>query len=60
MVCFLRFIQTGHSENYRFEGRKCLYTVWLVGCYGGKKSEADEGETAEPPEVPPVPAELME
>ncbi|XP_023309977.1 peripherin-2-like [Anoplophora glabripennis] len=52
VIC-LRFLQTAHYENCRFEGHKRFYTVWLIGCYAGRKA-------TEPPEVPPVPPDLME
>lgn len=49
----LRFIQTAHFENHHFQDAKKKYTIWLIGCYQGKKIKS------KPPPVPPLPSELM-
>ncbi|KAJ8984381.1 hypothetical protein NQ317_003529 [Molorchus minor] len=54
LLIFVRFLQTAHCESSKFEGHSRLYTMWLIGCYGGKK------KSEEPPDLPPVPQELME
>ncbi|KAJ8913475.1 hypothetical protein NQ315_013855 [Exocentrus adspersus] len=65
LVISLRFVQTGHYENSRFDGHKQLYTVWLIGCYAGRKPEnpetpKDNAVDKPPPQVPPVPPDLMQ
>lgn len=36
----LRFLQTAHCDKQRFLGHRHLYTIWLFGCYLGKKKGA--------------------
>ncbi|XP_076266973.1 rod outer segment membrane protein 1-like [Rhynchophorus ferrugineus] len=50
----MRFLQTGHSVDSKFEGNSKKYTVWLLGIYKGKNKSNDA------PEPPPLPAELMQ
>ncbi|KAJ8945088.1 hypothetical protein NQ318_005268 [Aromia moschata] len=50
LVICLRFLQTAHYETSKFEGHSRLYTIWLFGCYAGKKKQEEA-----PPEPPPVP-----
>ncbi|KAH1000835.1 hypothetical protein HUJ04_013120 [Dendroctonus ponderosae] len=48
-----RFLQTGHSVDFKFEGNSKSYIVWLIGSYAGKN------QSNGPPEPPPVPPDLM-
>lgn len=71
MIICLRLLQTGHFVDSKFSGHSKLYTVWLIGCYTGKKESStiptiheeteDESpveESGHPPEPPPVPEDL--
>ncbi|XP_045479682.1 rod outer segment membrane protein 1-like [Harmonia axyridis] len=50
----VRFIQTGHFEKFKFEGRSRTYIIWLFGLYTGRNLK----KVKEPPEPPPLPPEL--
>ncbi|XP_030764689.1 peripherin-2-like [Sitophilus oryzae] len=50
----LRFLQTGHSIDSKFEGNSKTYTVWLIGTYTGKN------QSNAAPEPPPLPPELLD
>lgn len=54
IVCGVRFLQTGHYEKSRYSGDERAYTIWLLGCYAGRKKEKWA------PPVPPLPPELQE
>ncbi|XP_050300072.1 peripherin-2-like [Anthonomus grandis grandis] len=74
MLVPVRFLQTAHSTDYKFDDAAKTYTVWLIGSNpngpastpllkkdekGGKTSHSKESGKAPPP-VPPVPPELRE
>ncbi|XP_066249551.1 peripherin-2-like [Euwallacea similis] len=53
ILVLVRFLQTGHSAESKFDSCKKNYVVWLLGSY------TEKSQSTGPPEPPPVPPELM-
>ncbi|CAH1973336.1 unnamed protein product [Acanthoscelides obtectus] len=61
LIICLRFLQTGHSINWKFVGHGEEYVIWLVGRYARKKKidkDNDQSETSS--KVPLTEAEETE
>lgn len=39
VCCGVRLLQTAHYDKFRYVGHSGTYTMWLFGCYVGKKRE---------------------
>lgn len=54
-TALFRFIQTAHSEKFRFSGHERSYTIWIFGYYTDSPIEKQK-----PPPPPPLPTELKQ